>query len=152
MMLYAMDKLFNIFQGVGANDLYGQHIVAYEILAFASVHCTEWRSSTKKCCHTLGDAYPLVNLGDVDGLECLAWAIYDGVFVPGKPPRLTGHHDWAHIITRTTLCLIFHGKTMGGALPTLYQGILQCQVGHEDCATTGTSTAGQEEAQHCYSN
>ena len=111
MILYALDELFYVFQGVGTNEIDGQHIVTYEILTVASLHCMECCSSLKKPCNTLGDAYPRVVLSNVNGLECLAWAMYDGVFVPGDPPALTGHHDWSRIITGTSLCLIFHGKT-----------------------------------------
>ena len=42
MLLYALDELFYVFSGVGAKDLDGQHMVAYEILSFASLHCIEW--------------------------------------------------------------------------------------------------------------
>ena len=113
MMLYAMNEMFHVFQGMGANDLKGQHIVAYEILALVSLHCTEQHGSDKKCCNTLSNTYPLVDLSNMDGLECLAWAMYDGIFIPGDPPRLTGHHDWSHIIAGMTLHLIYHGKTVG---------------------------------------
>ena len=110
MMLYVLDELFNVFQGVGANDIDGQRIVAYEILTVASLCCMEQHGSPKKPCNTLGDAYPRVVLSDVNGLECLAWAVYNGVFVTGDPPVLTGHHDWSRIIAGTTLHCIFHGK------------------------------------------
>ena len=93
MMLYAMDEMFHIFLGVGANDLDGQRVVAYKILALASLHCTEQCGSAKKCCNTLSDVYPLVYLTDMDDLEHLALAVYYGVFIPGDPQRLTGHHD-----------------------------------------------------------
>ena len=99
MMLYAMDEMFHIFQGMGANDLDGQHIIAYKILALASLCCTEWCSCTKKGFNSLGNAYSLVDLTDVHDLEHLAWAVYDSVFIPGNPPMLTGHHDWSCIIT-----------------------------------------------------
>ena len=108
MMLYAMDEMFHIFWGVGANDLNGKCIVAYEILALTLLCCMEWHSCTKKCCNT----YPLADLTDMDDLEPLAWVVYDSIFLPGDPPILTGHHDWLCIITEMTLCLIFHGKTM----------------------------------------
>ena len=110
MMLYTLDELFYMFQGIGTNDMDGQCIIAYEILTVASIHHTEQHSSPKKPCNTLGNAYPRVVLSDVNGLECLAWAMYDSLFVPGDPPALTGHYDWSCIITRTTLHLIFHGK------------------------------------------
>ena len=68
-------------------------------------------SSQKKECNTLGAAYTRVNLSDVDGLEHLAWAVYDGVCVPGNPLDLTDHHDWECIIVGTTLHLIFRRRT-----------------------------------------
>ena len=77
----------------------------------------EQHGSDKKCCNTLGDAYPLVDLSDVDGLECLACATYTGVFVPGDPPKLTSHHNWSCIIAGMTLHLIYHGKTVGEHCP-----------------------------------
>ena len=87
MMLYTLDELFYMFRGIGTNDIDGQHIVAYEILTIASPCYTEQHSSPKKSCNTLGDAYPRVILSDVNGLECLAWAVYDDVFVPGTHQR-----------------------------------------------------------------
>ena len=93
------------------NDTDGQCVVAYKILMVASLHCTKQHGSQKKECNTLGAAYPRVNLSDVDGLEHLTWAVYDGVYVPGDPPVLTGHHNWEHIIMGATLGLIFCGKT-----------------------------------------
>ena len=89
MMLYAMDEMFHIFWGMGANNLDGQHVVAYEILALESLYCMEWCGCTKKCCNSLGDAYSLVDFTDVDDLECLTWAVYDGIFIPGDQPILT---------------------------------------------------------------
>ena len=111
MMLYALNELFYLFWGVGTNNIDGQCIIAYEIHTIALLHCMEQCSSPKRPCNTLGDAYPRVVLSDMNGLECLAWAVYDGVFVSGDPSVLTGHHDWSRIIAGTTLHLIFHGKT-----------------------------------------
>ena len=112
MLLYMLDELFYVYRGVGVNDTDGQCIVACEILTVASLHCMEWHGSQKEC-NTLGATYPRVNLSDVNGLEHLALAVYNEVYIPGDPPALTGYHDWEHIIAGTTLCLIFHGKTNG---------------------------------------
>ena len=103
MMLYVLDELFYVYRGVGANDVDGQHVIAYEILTLALLHLTEWCGNPKKA----GDAYQRVNLNDVNGLERLTWAIYNGVYVPSDPPALTGHHSWERIIMGTTLHLIF---------------------------------------------
>ena len=111
MLLYVLNKLFHVYKGVGVNDVDRQHIVAYKILMVASLHCMERHGSQKKECNTLMAAYPRVNLSDMDGLEHLTWAVYDGVYVPGNPPALTGHHNWERIIVGTTLHLIFCGRT-----------------------------------------
>ena len=73
----------------------------------ASFHCREWHGSQKKECNTLEATHPRVNLSDVNGLEHFAWAVYNGVYVPGDPLALTGYHDWECIIAGTTLHLIF---------------------------------------------
>ena len=111
MLLYMLNELFYVYKGVGVNDEDGQRIAAYEILTVVLLHCMEQCGSQKKECNTLGAAYPRVNLSDMDGLECLTWAVYDEVYMPGDPPALTSHHDWERIIVGTTLHLIFHGKT-----------------------------------------
>ena len=111
MMLYTLDEFFYVFLGIGINDIDMQHVITYDILTVALLCCTEQCGSPKKPCNTLGDAYPRVVLSDMNSLECLAWAMYDGLCVPGDPPVLTGHHYWSRIITGTTLHLIFQGKT-----------------------------------------
>ena len=59
----------------------------------------------------LGDAYPRVDSGDAGGLECLAWAMYNGVFMPGNKLALSGHYDWDCVVVGTLICLIFWGQT-----------------------------------------
>ena len=106
-----LDELFFVHKRVRANDVNGQCMVTYEILKIALLHCMEWCSSEKKKCNTLGDAYPKVNLSDVNGLEHLAWTIYDEVNMPGDQPALTGYNDWDCIAMGTLLHLIFCRQT-----------------------------------------
>ena len=117
MLLYALDELLHVFWGMGANDIDRQQVIAYEILTFALLCCMEWHGKPKKHHKMHGEAYLRVDLNDVDGLECLAWAVYDGVFLPGKPPTLTGHHDWGWIIAETMLRLIYWEATVGAHCP-----------------------------------
>ena len=63
MLLYALDELFHVFRGVGANDINRQCVVAYEILSFASLHCTEWRGKPIDPNNISGDASTLVDVG-----------------------------------------------------------------------------------------
>ena len=87
------------------------------ILGSKQLYCTPWgircmeQCGSQKKCKMLGADYPRVNLSSVDGLEHLTWALYDGVYMPGNPPSLTGHHDWESIIVGTTIHLIYHGRT-----------------------------------------
>ena len=92
MLLYKLNELFYMYRGVGENDTDRQCVVVYEILKVVSLCCMERHGSKKEESNTLGAAYPKVNLSDVDGLEHLAWAVYDGVYVPGNLPDLTGCH------------------------------------------------------------
>ena len=85
-------------------------IVAWEILNVAQRHCTERRGGGKPKGCTLGDAYPHINLRDPAGLEQLAWVVYDGTFVPGPPPEISGCHDWDHVLAGTLVPLIHHGE------------------------------------------
>ena len=76
-----------------------------------------------------GKAYARVDLNNMDGLEHLAWAVYDGVFFPRDPPTLTGYHDWQWIIVGPTLHLIYQGATAGANCP-LCSGVTPCGAGH----------------------
>ena len=58
---------------------------------------------------TNGDLSTMVDVDDEKGLKQLAWAIYDGVLLPGDPLQLQGQHDWAWIIVHS-YCLVFQGE------------------------------------------
>ena len=108
-LMYALDELFFVFKKLRANNFDMQSMVAYEILQIVSHQCMEWHGSEKKKENMLGDAYPWVDFQDADGLECLAWAVYDRVFVPGNKPALSGYYDWDHVVAGTLICLISGG-------------------------------------------
>ena len=67
--------------------------------------------SEKKKDNMLGDTYLWVDFLDADGLKRLAWAVYNGVFMPGNKPALSGHYDWDRVVAGTLICLIFWGQT-----------------------------------------
>ena len=94
MLLCALDELFHVFRGVGANDTDGQCIIAHKILSLASSHCTEWQGKPIDPHKTMGTVSTLVDVHDEKGLERLIWAVYDGVLLPGDLPELQGQHDW----------------------------------------------------------
>ena len=71
MLLYTLNELFHIFQGVDTNDLNGQQVVTNEILSFTSLHCMEWWGKPKKGCNICGEAAVRVDLNDMYSLEHL---------------------------------------------------------------------------------
>ena len=105
-----IDELFYIFKKLWADNFDVQCVVMWEILQIVSCHCTEWCGSEKQKENMLGDAYPCVDFRDKHGLECLAWAIYDHVFIPGNKPALSGYHEWDCIIVGTLIHLIYQGQ------------------------------------------
>ena len=100
-MLYALDELFHVFRGVGANDIDGQCVVAHEILSLASLHCMVWWGKPIDPCKTRGTVSTLLDVHGEKGLEQLTWAVYDGVLLTGDLPELQGQHNWVQIITGT---------------------------------------------------
>ena len=109
-LMYMLDELFFVFKKLWAANFDVQCVVAYDILQIASHRCTEQHGSKKKKGNMLGDAYPQVDFRDADGLDCLAWAMYDGIFVPGDKPALFGHYDWDRVVAGTLIHLISWGQ------------------------------------------
>ena len=67
MLLFALDELSYVYQCIDSTD--AQHIVAYEMLSFASHRCMEQYDGRPKPEHdTNGPTMPHVNLGDVGSL------------------------------------------------------------------------------------
>ena len=89
MLLYALDKLFYIYDQVKCHRGIDEKIlVAYEIISFVALHCTEHRGWLEKS--HVPDTMPLVNLNDAQHLEHLTWAVYDGALHVGNCPELLG--------------------------------------------------------------
>ena len=74
--------------------------------------CTEQCGGKKAKGQTLGDAYPCVDFRDVVELEQLAWAIYDGVFIPSRVREMSGYQDWDCIVAHSLIPLIYQEETM----------------------------------------
>ena len=93
MLLFALDKLSSVYQCIDNTDV--QHVIAYEMLSFASHRCMEPHDGRPKPeCDTHGPAMPHVKLGDLEasrGLPglfttgCMSWKIS-----PHLQARMTG--------------------------------------------------------------
>ena len=78
MMLYVREEMFYIFDDLGPNDYYGQLIVAYESLQFASQQCTQCCSG--RCLllsNTRGPAAEWMYM------MCWAWRGLHGLYMMG---------------------------------------------------------------------
>ena len=58
-----------------------------------------------------GPAMPHINLGDIRSLKRLTWAIYNGMYVLGSQPALSGLCDWVCILNKM-MTHIFHGRML----------------------------------------
>ena len=106
------------------DDFDAQCIVMWEILHITQHHCTEWRTGGKAKGQTLGYAYPHIDFQDVAVLDQLAWAIYDGVFIPGRVPDMLGYQDWDRIAVGTLVPLIYQGEMVWDhCSPTTIAGV-----------------------------
>ena len=82
MLLYALDKLFYIFDPVKWQRGMDERLMAYEILCLSMLWCTEqWHGSEKK---GVPDALSLLNINDAHHLEHLTWAVYDRALLVGR--------------------------------------------------------------------
>ena len=91
MLLFALDELFYIYDQIKKQRRADEKIVVtYEILCFSSNWCTERQHGFKKT--SMPNAMALLNVDDAHHLECLAWAVYNGVLLVGPWPKLPGDH------------------------------------------------------------
>ena len=82
MLLYTLDELFYVFDQVKQQrGMDEKFVVAYEILCLSMLWCTEWWHGSEK--KGMPDSLSLVNVNDTHHLECLVWAVYDGVLLVG---------------------------------------------------------------------
>ena len=92
-----LDELFYIYNQVKHHRGIDEKIVvAYEIISFIVLHCTEHRGWVEKS-HVL-DAMLLVNLNDTWHLERLTWAVYNGALHVGNHPELLGECQWCTML------------------------------------------------------
>ena len=125
MLLYALDKLFFIFDQVKQQRGVDERlVVAYEILCLMALQCTEqWHGSEK---HGVPDALSLLNINNACHLGCLAWAVYDGALLVGRRPELPGDCQWCTILVGT-YTHIYRGHNDAAHCPPYTLASWDCQ-------------------------
>ena len=69
--MYALYEMFHMLRRLGANDIDGQQVIAYEILSFALLCCTERCGEKPIDPHLTSEASTLMDVNDERGLERL---------------------------------------------------------------------------------
>ena len=97
MLLFTLDELFYIFDQIRRQRSTDEKIVvAYEILCLSTQRCTErWHGVEKT---GMPNALSLLNVNDVRHLEHLTWAVYNGMLLVGRRPKLPGDHPWCTVL------------------------------------------------------
>ena len=97
MLLFALDELFYIYSQVKNLRRANEKIVlAYEILCILANWCTDRRHGVEKT--GMPNVLALLNMNDAHHLECLVWAVYDGILLVGPWPKLPGDHSWCTVL------------------------------------------------------
>ena len=95
MLLYVLDELFYVYIQVKnsqrAND---KLVLTYDILCILANCCMDQRNGIKKT--GVPGALALLNVEDIWHLECLIWAVYDGVLLVGH--ELSGNCPWCTVL------------------------------------------------------
>ena len=87
MLLFTLDELFYIYSWIKNQWRADEKIViAYEILCLSTNWCTDQQHGLEKA--GVLDALAQLNMNDASHLECLAWAVYDGMLLAGPWPEL----------------------------------------------------------------
>ena len=66
-------------------------------------------------------------LGDLSGLERLAWAVFDWVLVAGAPPELGPDESWERVVRGIFDKLIYVGRNRSDRCPTMTMGAKDLQ-------------------------
>ena len=97
MLLYALDKLFYIFDQVkwqrGTDE---RLVIAYEILCLSTLRCTEWWHKVEK--KGVPDALSLLKVNDTCHLKRLKWVVYDRALLVGRQPELARNCQWCTVL------------------------------------------------------
>ena len=94
MFLFLPEEMAYMYTRIGAEDIDGLQVMAYEVLAMAEMRYHLRKRSTNPRDMTWGDAMSHVVLGDLARLERLMWAIFDGVLAAGASPELGPNESW----------------------------------------------------------
>ena len=97
MLLFMLDELFYIYSQIkNLQRANKKIIVTYEILCLSMNRCTDQWHGLKET--SVLDALALLNVNDARHLECLVWAVYDGVLLAGPWPELPGDRPWCTVL------------------------------------------------------
>ena len=93
-------------------------------MIYSANRCTDQWNGVKNT--GMPDALALLNMNDIHHLECLAWAVYDGMLMVGLQPEFLGDHPWCTVLAGLHQHIYRGHKDMANCLPQML-GSWDCQ-------------------------
>ena len=100
-----------MYTHIGTEDIDGLQVMVYEVLTMAEMWYRLRKRSANPQDMMWGDAMSHIVLGDLAGLERLAWAIFDGVLAVGASPELRPDESWERVVCGIFDILIYIRRT-----------------------------------------
>ena len=127
MFLFLLEEMAYTYACIGAEDVDGLQVMAYEVLAMAEMWYHLCKRSANPWDTTQGDAMSHIVLGDLAGLERLTWAIFDGALATGASPELRPDESWERVVCGIFDKLLYVGRNPSDRCPTITVGAKDMQ-------------------------
>ena len=127
MFLFLLEEMAYAYTHIGADNVDGLQVMAYEVLAMAEMwyHLRKWSTNPQDM--TSGDAMSCIVLGDLAGLEKLMWAIFDGASATGVSPELVPNESWERVVHGIFDKLVYIRRNPSDWCPTITAGVKDMQ-------------------------
>ena len=127
MFLFLLEEMAYVYTRIGAEDVDGLQVMAYEVLAMTEMRYRLHKRSTNPQDMMQGDAMSRVILGDLSRLKRLVWAMFDGFLVAGAPPKLRPDESWEWVVHGIFNKLIYIGRNPSDQCPMMTVGVKDLQ-------------------------
>ena len=127
MFLFLLEEMACVYAHIGAEDVDGLQVMAYEVFTMAEMwYCLRKRSVNPQDM-MWGDARSRVVLGDLTRLEKLMWAVFDGALATGALPELGPDESWERVVCGIFDKLVYIGRNPSDRCPTITVGVKDMQ-------------------------
>ena len=127
MFLFLLEEMVYAYTHVGADDVDGLWVMAYEVLTMAEMWYCLCKRSANPQDMIRGDAMSRVVLGDLARLEKLTWAIFDGALATGASPELGANESLEWVVCGIFDKLVYVGRNPSDQCPAITVGAKDMQ-------------------------